>query len=524
MLGRLGVNPLLLLLGLLLAVGSGCTDDDGSGSPGPDGAVSADDGGSVPPPRSVEERTVGELLVPFDADRQDLVGPADHQTLYGRRPSIVARPLDDTVDILAQDYGDAEPRAVLLRLAPEDDGYVITRALEVPILDRLMGFARDGAGDYYVASGVDEGDDVSPTYPEEGTYRSNVVRVQKLDQDGNVLFDTDLDLARAAAEDDPEQLVNPMVASTARLAVGGGSVALVHGNNTGPDPELDGARHQKAVTSHLNADTGEVERTSSVWVSHSFDQRLFHDGRGFVEMHLGDAYPRYIVLARVAPDSGRYALFFNKGGHGANNTFTRLGDIAPIEDDPTYGYMAAFSTERTTGTTPLFETEDSVAGIRDLAVVRARRDFEDRPGDEDLSHVDPDLPDTLTVDAGNHGERTNRLRWLTDYGSAEATIHVERPKLVAIGGSRFIALWETWERTGSGRNAYEFTGTHGILLDETGAPLLDAVELTEHHLPRGDDAFALDGHAAWITGDRELPALRLHLVDDTLTYRQVVIE
>jgi hypothetical protein len=516
---------------------AGCGDDD-SGAPGgpggPDGSVSADAGPAPPGPGVLEERTVGELLVPFDADQQDLVGPADHATQYGRRPSVIARPMGDTIDVLVQDFGDVEtPRAVLLRLTPEDEGYGITAAVEVPILDRLMGFARDGAGAFYVASGVDEGESVTPEYPAEGAYRANVVRVRKLDLDGDSAFDTDLDTARAMVANDPEQVIHPMVAASARLAVGGGSAALVHGNNTEPDWDIEGARHQKALTTHLDATTGDVERTSSMWVSHSFDQRMLHDGQGFIEMHLGDAYPRWIVLGRVAPDSGPYPLFHHKGWLGWNNTFTRLGGIALIEDDPNYGYMATFATERSAGTEPLFEGEERIAGIRDLAVVRARRDFEAYPEDDpDLPHLDPDLPDTLTVTvswidgSGNEqqAERTNRLRWLTNYGSAETTTHVERPKLVAIGDNRFIALWETWERTGSGRNPYQFAGTHGILLDASGAPLLDAVELTGHHLPRGDDAFAVAGHAAWITGDRDLRVLRLHLVDDTLGYRQVVIE
>ena len=32
-----------------------------------------------------------------------------------------------------------------------------------------------------------------------------------------------------------------------------------------------------------------------------FDVRLFHDGAGFMELHLGDAYPRQLVFDRVLP-------------------------------------------------------------------------------------------------------------------------------------------------------------------------------------------------------------------------------
>lgn len=48
--------------------------------------------------------------------------------------------------------------------------------------------------------------------------------------------------------------------------------------------------------------------------------------------------------------------------------------------------------------------------------------------------------------------------------------------------------------------------------------------LTDSHLPRGDDAFTLDGEAAWMTGDSEAKELHLHVVDKALAYRRVVVE
>ena len=88
----------------------------------------------------------------------------------------------------------------------------------------------------------------------------------------------------------PELLINPMTAATSRLSGATDVFALVHGINT--DPDGQGVRHQKALTTHLDASTGEVTRTASIWVSYPFDQRMIFDGQGFVELHLGDAYPR----------------------------------------------------------------------------------------------------------------------------------------------------------------------------------------------------------------------------------------
>jgi hypothetical protein len=245
-----------------------------------------------------------------------------------------------------------------------------------------------------------------------------------------------------------------------------------------------------------------VVRTSSIWVSHSFDQRLLYDGAGIIEHHLGDGYPRAIALG--GRDHLSYSLFHIKGSL-ENNTYTRLGEIALIENDPAYRYIALFSTESTA------DTGSFVNGPRNLAIVRVK---------EDDNSVDPGLPDTLTV-ISNGTQRTNRLRWLTHY-SASSNLHAERPKLVGIGGDRYIVLWEQWRRTGQYTDTFQ--GVYGMLIDDQGTILRAATLLTEeHHLHRGDDAFLLDNRAAWMTGSAALQRLYIHLVDARLNYERVTL-
>ncbi|MCP4045073.1 MAG: hypothetical protein GY732_03690, partial [Gammaproteobacteria bacterium] len=227
-----------------------------------------------------------------------------------------------------------------LHIEPNATGYQVTQALKyMPMLDRVMGLARDASGNRYYATGVDESNVVNSSYPPLNTYRTNIVRVIKVNPSGNVLFNIDLDTARYAFNSSAEMVINPMVAATSRLAMGGNEIALVHGINTDPDWSIGGTRHQKALSTRLNATNGAITRTSSIWCSHSFDQRLLYDGQGIVEHHLGDAYPRYIVFAR---NHLSYPLFHIKGSLGENNTRTRLGNVALIENDPTYGYIALF--------------------------------------------------------------------------------------------------------------------------------------------------------------------------------------
>lgn len=442
---------------------------------------------------------VSSVLTPFDGNLQDLSGPSSWSTKYGKIPEIIVASNGVELDVLAQDY-DPETawNAVLLHITPTSGGYQISQALtDLPMLDRVMGLAIDNSGNSYYTTGVDESALISPTYPPLDTYRTDIVRVVKLNPAGEVLFNIDLDTARYAYNHNAEMIINPTVAATSRLAVGGNEIALVHGINTDPDWNIGGARHQKALSTRLDAASGAITRINSVWVSHSFDQRLLYDGEGIIENHLGDAYPRYIVINR---EHSSYPLFTIKGALGENNTYTRLGNTALIENDPTYKYISLFATENCA------ETGNTINGPRNLAIVRIN-------GTD--NSIDPNLPDTLTVISKGE-EVTNRLRWLTHY-SAGSNNHAERPKLVGIGGDQYVVLWEEWFYNGGYYDT--FNGVYGMVIDAHGNTIRAARLITTgHHLPRGDDAFLLDNQAAWMTGNAGERKLYIHIVDASLNY------
>ena len=447
---------------------------------------------------------ISSLLLPFDANQSDLTGPSGWGSNYGKRPEIIAASNGTEIDVLAQDY-DAGTAwdAVLLHIAPDAGGYTITQALTgMPMLDRIMGLAIDDAGNRYYATGVDEGAAVNPTYPPTDTYRSDIVRVIKLDLAGGIQFNIDLDIARHDFDPSAEMIINPMVAASSRLSVGGNEIALVHGINTDPDWSIEGTRHQKALSTRLDAASGAVTRVASVWVSHSFDQRLLFDGTGNIEFHLGDAFPRYLVFNR---NHLPYPLFRIKGDLGENNTTTRLGNIALIENDLDYGYLALFATESNA------TTGNIINGPRNLAIVRVNKND---------NSIDPNLPDTLTV-ISSGTEYTNRIKWLTTY-SADSNLHAERPKLIGIGGNEYIVLWEEWLSV-NGNDT--FNGVFGMVIDDQGNTIQTAKLITnQHHLQRGDDAFFLDNRAAWITGNASEKKLYIHFVDALLNYEMVILD
>jgi hypothetical protein len=190
---------------------------------------------------------------------------------------------------------------------------------------------------------------------------------------------------------------------------------------------------------------------------------------------------------------------------GENNTYTRLGNIALIENDPDYGYAALFATENNASTGSV------INGPRNLAIVRINSND---------NSIDPSLPDTLIV-TSKGTQYTNRLRWLTHY-SASSNLHAERPKLIGIGGDQYTVLWEEWLRTGGYSDT--FNGVYGMVIDDKGNILRAATLLTdEHHLHRGDDAFLLDNRAAWMTGSAVKQKLYIHFVDASLNYEMVTL-
>ncbi len=495
----------LVPFGLALALGA-CDCSDAGGLPGP-----SSDRFSPVAAASVEALQ----LTPFDVDRQDLVGPDSHSAQYGKTPEIVVSPGLGRIEVALRSF-DAEGvvRALVLRFEDQGSGLVLTRALEAPSLGLLLGFVAAPDGGFFYATGTED-EDVSSTYPAEGAHRRNVVRVYRVDADGEILFDVDLDHARGQLPTDSEPIVNPGVAASARLGLAGNQLALVHGNNTAPDPDLDGTRHQKALTTILDATTGAITDANGIWCSHSFDQRYLSDGDDLYELHLGDAYPRQIVVSRIrgGMSGGGTALYRPKGTLGNNNTFTRLGGIARIDSGSgSGGFLALFASERTTDTT------SRVNGSRDLALVRTVPDF--------ASGAAADALDTgfgTTFDVVSAGSNaTNRVLWLTSFHEdAPGTMHAERPKLLPLSGGQFLVLFERW--SSMGLTSPTFDGTYAMRIDGSGAVLASATQVSTHHLPRGDDAFVYEGEGCWVTGDSVVHTLTLHCVAPDLSATQTLL-
>ncbi|WP_394851095.1 hypothetical protein [Pendulispora rubella] len=485
--------------------------DAGSGWPG-----ETTDGGTTVPPVQPKPAvsTFAELgVTPFDADRDDLVGPSGWDAQYGKLPELVPAAGASYVDVAVRNTNETPAREIaVVRVEPDAAGtWRVTRAYKVRSLGNLLGFARGADGSYYYATGSKD-PDVTTSFPAPKQHRSNVLRALHFDSEGKTLFDVDIDIARESANKASEPIVTPGRASSSRLSVAGNTLALVHGISTEPDGA--GTRHQKAASTFFDASTGAVRGTSSIWVSHSFDQRHLVDGNDIYEFHLGDAYPRATAIGRIRDSkSGSLQMAFRpKGAQGQNNTFTRLGNLVRIDAGAGKGsFLGLLATERTADTGSL------VSGSRDLALVRLTPDL--AKGGE-ASAVDATFGEESAVNSGGENA-TNRLRYLTDYHtSAPGKTHAERPKLVPIGNGEFIVLYEEWALSG---DKSTYNGTYALRIDGDGTIRAAATKVSQHHLPRGDDAFAYGGGAAWITGDKTKRSLTVHMVSASLAASDHVI-
>jgi hypothetical protein len=81
-------------------------------------------------------------------------------------------------------------------------------------------------------------------------------------------------------------------------------------------------------------------------------------------------------------------------------------------------------------------------------------------------------------------------------------------------------MWEQWE---PGERRETFTGTYALELDVDAQVVTAAKKVSDRHIPRGDDAFTIDGHAGLVLGAAEERSLALQLVGAGLEARTLVL-
>lgn len=494
--------------------GDGDTSAGGSDAAGGTaswGAGDAHEGAGGPPPNGLASCASTDSLADLGGAWTTLenAGPDSHGTKYGARPRLVTAPRGDGSFDFAWQTESGGDVLYVSHVAPSDSGYAVQFSLELPSLGQIGGLAIAEDGAPVVATAILESIDKSTTPSEE--HRDGILQLVRVDANCgeayrvNLRTDFDGNTGRLP-------LYQPYQAGTSRLALGAGAFVLHYAQMTEFDAQVD-SRHQigrylvgEVATGALSAVVGSI--------SHSFDQRVRFDGNDFVSLALGDASLRGIALARLTPQGQKAerTLYAIKGGDsmtggGYNNTFTRLGDLRPSAT----GYVSLFATEHGN------ERSENVNVSRNLAWVHSPAAFHEieQPEKYMVTVADTatgnDAADDFEVNILDYWEAAfpghNRgIVWLTDYDD-RLTAHAERPKVVRWGADRFYVLWEKWTLT-------EFEATYALVVDEWGHTIVPARSLGDVRLSRHDDAFLLDGKAAWLTSIEGV--VQLHLVDSAL--------
>jgi hypothetical protein len=441
--------------------------------------------------KSIRLREPGTNLgLPYD--------PARHEhTPFQRNPEIMSLVSRRDLWVVWRDFETAKEKtwkAGVLGIGKEGNVPVVRKAFEVDLIHTLMGFAADEQGNFYVATGILEG---SENFPKPPVHRSDIVVILKYSPQGKLLQKMDVQKEMQKADPNATIIQEPGSHgwSSSRLACGNGTLHIVFGVSW-----TNG--HQGACAAQLDAVTGKVVKLGSVYCSHTMDQRLSWDGDTFLEMQMGDAFPRAFVVGKHfrTKGSASYELFNPKGGRQQHSF---CGNIVATSH-PQFGYLANFSVEKSPG-------ENS---YHELAVVRVRGKFEGldaNPGAK--KYVDASL-EPYTV-AAEGGPRTSYVKWMTD--AAKDRMHVVKPKLVRVDLDRFLMLWERCAgEPGERLQGRGYKGTFGMVIDSNLKVVQPEKQVSEVPLVTADDGIFWEGKAVFVSGNAKGKTLRLSLVDKNL--------
>lgn len=428
---------------------------------------------------------------PFDTGSEDRFGPNEWANQYGVSPKIV--PVvnkDGTITVAWQDrdYSRGKdsknwPDVHVSDLSTEGK---LLKDVHVPLeMENFGGFTKDADGQLYVFAYQNNA---------EGVYKPNM-RLIKYSGNGERLasFDADPQFFNA---------MNPLQASTARLAAANGVVAVHFGKLRYKDAK--GVNHQNSSFLLIGTDSMAMisDKTYEWTASHSFDQRLIWDGKNFVYTDLGDDFDRGVLINKNGKGHVLFTYKLNLAGSN-NNTFSELGGLVTTGN----GYLVSGVSEGDLGNIQLPVEKGLMGKSRNAFVLLVDPDFEKLPdrivnGKSERYLVNDDVvisqgvaSEVVLFGTGSEAKSQQNVGviWLTNYSDVEKE-NASRPKLAKIGDDRYVALWERWTR-----NTY--LSTYYCVVNGRGQVVKAVTDLGPFPLPRGDDVVGGNGTVSWISGE-----------------------
>ncbi|MBK8397738.1 MAG: hypothetical protein IPL26_21195 [Leptospiraceae bacterium] len=450
-------------------------------------------------PKELDIKFISTNDSPYDATIEDQFGPSSHSSMYGTKPAIVS--VKNSDGTLCIGWNDKEKG--ILHLTELNNDLTTKKDISIKMKFSLFGgFIKDDSGNYYVVFAKQNTD---------GDFSSNVYLV-KYNSSG-----IESGKFQLAIDRNNYDTMSPISAATSRVAYGNGKVA-VHMGKTQHKNKGDGLNHQSGILFVVDTNNMQIVKDlSATWVaSHSFDQRTIFDGTDFVDMDLGDNFPRGFNLHKP---SGSKVIFTYKTAHykgenrsNDNNTYSELGGLA-VSD---VGYVVLGSSEKSFDNN---KTGTYLNESRNLFMLLVDKNFPSKKnitveGKQSSAMVSPEVVisdgDTSNqifyydYGGGKNFQKRTGVVWLTNYSDLKKE-NVARPKLVKINDDKFVAIWEKWtDKT--------YVNTCYLVFNKKGKILVSPKDLGNFRLNRGDDAIEWDGKAVWVTGQKEYKKLKIHIL------------
>jgi hypothetical protein len=467
---------------------------------------------------SIEKRFMSEKLKytdipvtddPYDPSVNDQIAPDSHSMSYGSAPGIV---IMTHQKLLTAAYSSGE----FMSVYEMDQNFSLIRKInlrkKMPI---FCGFTRDPEGNFYFAYGMNNKD---------GDMTSNVCLVRYNDQGEETgMFSLPTD------NESGYDVMLPVSNATGRVLYADGMVA-VHMGKTQHKNKKDGLNHQSGILFIVDVKTMTInEKKSMKWTaSHSFDQRMIFDGSSYVNLDLGDNYPRGFNLTKEK--TGRVIFTFKtehskkesvRGGKtipagkwsNDNRTYSELGGLALTNE----GYLILGSSE--------MSFDNRITGkylneSRNLFAVLVNRDFNQKKLSvhEGKSQTNM-VSDEVVVSAGEKSDiisfytfngdiqyqRRKGVIWLTNYND-KTKENAVRPKLIQTDKDEYLVIWEKWTDK-------RYYLSYYLKINSQGKILIPETDLGGVRLNRGDDPVYFDGKAVWAVGMKDRQFLRIYQLD-----------
>lgn len=441
---------------------------------------------------------VQRTLIPAEGlrpemDHENAISPAN---TWGSVPEVPL--LVDSEGRVSAAWGEKDKIRVLALNKDLQQTQELTLDADWPLFG---GWARDNSGKLYA---------VQAKRNKDGDFSSNV-KVVQYDENGRPLKTFYLPTDNTKGYD----VMDPIIPDATSRIIWAGGKLCVHLGKTQHKNKADGANHQSGIVFTLDAETMKlIPEQSATWTgSHSFDQRILFDGTHFVLADMCDNFPRGIRLSQAGGD-GRVVFTYKthygataakrghkvlKPGFWSNDTltYTELGGLA--ESD--HGYLVLGSSEKS------FENADAKTDLNDsrnLFFVQVVKDFLSVPKiqrdgkDQECIVSEPlvlsrgeSSPEIYFYDygGGKNYQRRVGVDWLTDYHDVKKTNAV-KPKLVPLGGGRYVALWEQWTDR-------EYITTWYLVFRQDGSVETPMTDLGPCRLSRADEPVLSNGIVVW---------------------------